>query len=48
MMQTMARMKMKKYEPYIPITERASTGLGIVRRLHLCSGITVLTSQYDT
>jgi hypothetical protein len=27
MMQTMARMKTKKYDPYIPITERASTGL---------------------
>jgi hypothetical protein len=27
MMQTIARMKMKKYDPYIPMTERARTGL---------------------
>lgn len=31
MMHTMARMKTKKYDPYIPMTERASTGLEIVR-----------------
>ncbi len=26
-MQTMARMKMKKYAPYIPMLDRARTGL---------------------
>ena len=31
MMHTMARMKTKKYDPYIPMTDRASTGLESVR-----------------
>lgn len=30
MMQTTARMKMKKYDPYMPITERARTGLIVI------------------
>jgi hypothetical protein len=30
-MHTIARMKTKKYDPYIPMTDRASTGLVVVR-----------------
>lgn len=35
-MQTMALMKTKKYDPYIPMTDRASTGLEIFRLKKCC------------
>jgi hypothetical protein len=37
-MHTMARMKTKKYEPYMPITERASTGLQVMSRCYVVLG----------